>query len=230
MDFGRAVGDLAGFIVRNSVLEAPVSSWTVLRAGVHECASGAGGFFGYNSQWEELILGWELNYSHTNLVKPMPRFAFADHLQRRRPPPGHHFIYDVTVSGSARCSVTDFAHVARAGGLEIGNFLPYALLGPGIGRADVIAIRDVRSSERISPDCRRVPPRSADSLVPRSSSSETDTKHRRIPFSAVRPASASTSMLMPQVFVRGEYEALTFPTSGHEVSVQTVRTGVGIKF
>ena len=135
-DFGRGVGDLAGFIVRNSVLEAPVSSWTTLPSASTN-AAGYGVFFGYNSVWEELILGWEINYTHTSL-----NVGAADTLSRifssdGGVPAGHHFVYDVTVSGNANIRVTDLLMFRGRAGWTVGNFLPYAFIAPGVARVDV---------------------------------------------------------------------------------------------
>src|SRR5262245_24315183 len=136
MDFGNGVGDLAGFIVRNSVLEAPVSSWTTLPSSSTN-AFGFGGFFGYNSQWEELILGWELNYTHTSLnsrsIDAIGRILADD----TAAPPGHHYVYDINVSGLANIRVTDMLMLRGRAGWTVGNFLPYLFLSPGIARADV---------------------------------------------------------------------------------------------
>jgi len=59
-NFRQGVGDLAGFIVRNTVLQVPVSSLNTLPQGSTN-SNGYGVFVGYNSRWEELVLGWEIN-------------------------------------------------------------------------------------------------------------------------------------------------------------------------
>src|SRR5262245_59611150 len=136
-DFGRGVSDLAAFVVRDSVLEVPVSGFTTLPE-VSGNAFGYGGFFGYNSQWEELTLGWELNYTHSSLnakaIDALTRQLASD----AGAPPGHHYVYDVTVSGSANIRVTDVLMLRGRAGWTVGNFLPYAFLAPGIVRADVV--------------------------------------------------------------------------------------------
>ena len=62
-DFGNSTSSLVGFILRNSTLEAEgvPSSWTTLPSGT---TNGAvfGGFIGYNMQWDQLVLGWDLPY------------------------------------------------------------------------------------------------------------------------------------------------------------------------
>ena len=62
-DFGNSTRSLVAFILRNSTLEAEgaPSTWTALPSNT---TNGAvfGGFVGYNWQWSELVVGWDLAY------------------------------------------------------------------------------------------------------------------------------------------------------------------------
>jgi len=65
-DFSKASEPLVGFSLRDLVLEAQdmPSTFQVLRnAGTN--VTGFGGFVGYNSQWQDLVLGFEANYTHS---------------------------------------------------------------------------------------------------------------------------------------------------------------------
>jgi outer membrane immunogenic protein len=227
-DFGRGVGDLAGFIVRNSILEAPVSSWTTLSAATSN-GFGFGGFFGYNSQWEELILGWELNYVHTS-VSARSRDSLTRTLANDAgAPPGHHFVYDVTVSGEASIRITDVLMWRGRAGWTVGNFLPYAFLAPGIVRADVTRAATVASVRTDVPDVTDpvTPPLPVDFFGPLSN---TDTKIGGYYFAYAAGIGLDVE-IMPRVFARLEYEALSIPNiKDMKVSVQTLRTGLGLKF
>jgi outer membrane immunogenic protein len=223
-DFGRGVSDLAAFIVRDSILEVPVSGFTTLPE-VSANAFGYGGFFGYNSQWEELTLGWELNYTHTSLnakaLDSLTRQIASD----AGAPPGHHYVYDVTVSGSANIRVTDVLMLRGRAGWTVGNFLPYAFLAPGIVRADVVRAATVDFIRTDSPD----PPLPAENPV-FFSQSRTDSKLSGY-YWAYSAGIGVDVEIMPRVFARLEYEALHIPDIQQmKVSIQTVRTGVGLKF
>src|SRR5579863_4916596 len=67
-DFSKATQPLLAFSLRDTTLEEEVnpSSIPVLGKGSAN-AFGGGGFLGYNTQWQDLIIGIEGNYSHTNL-------------------------------------------------------------------------------------------------------------------------------------------------------------------
>src|SRR5262245_33910936 len=68
MDFSRAGRSITAFDPNNT-FTAPfgsVSSWASLGTD-NARAPTYGGFIGYNSQWDEIILGFEANYNHTKL-------------------------------------------------------------------------------------------------------------------------------------------------------------------
>src|SRR5450830_1771648 len=66
-DFGNATQPLVAYILRNTFIEDTfgVSNWTTL--GRRDAnSSGFGGFVGYNAQWDDVVLGLEVNYIKTN--------------------------------------------------------------------------------------------------------------------------------------------------------------------
>jgi hypothetical protein len=108
-DFGNGVNSMASYILRNTIFESIVSTFNTLPK-MDTNGGSFGGFVGYNTQWEGVVLGFEVNYNRTRLSK-----AAADSVSVRiandaTAPPGHHFIYDPFIlSGSASVSVTDLA-------------------------------------------------------------------------------------------------------------------------
>ena len=65
-DFSNATQPLVAFSLRELALESDdfVSTWPVLGRGGND-AVGYGGFVGYNTQWQDFVLGLEGNYTHT---------------------------------------------------------------------------------------------------------------------------------------------------------------------
>ena len=65
-DFSKATQPLLGYSLRNLQLEAVAqpSQWPVLSGNNAASASGFGGFAGYNTQWQDLVVGIEANYTH----------------------------------------------------------------------------------------------------------------------------------------------------------------------
>jgi outer membrane immunogenic protein len=131
-DFSRATQPMVAFSLRNStVLEQMTpDQWQVLGTS-STGAGGLGGFVGYNMQWDNAIIGLELNYTHSslNLVAP------SDSIERLQIVNG--LINDVTLSSNASMHISDFATTRARFGWAIGHFMPYGAIGFAFGRADV---------------------------------------------------------------------------------------------
>jgi len=54
IDFGHTTETLTNFMLRNSVLQAPIQQWSLFSKN-HAQATGFGGFVGRNYQWEDLV-------------------------------------------------------------------------------------------------------------------------------------------------------------------------------
>lgn len=76
---------------------------------------GWGAFAGYNSQWDDVVIGIEGNYVHSGLD------AFTTSTN------------GVPITSSATIRSTDFGSVRLRAGYMIGSFLPYAFVGGGMG-------------------------------------------------------------------------------------------------
>ncbi len=89
VNISAGTSDLVDYLVRNSVLEGVISSWTTLNNG-STTASSWGGFAGYNTQWDRAVLGAEINFNHTALSHSssdtMTRLLQND----AQAPAGHH--------------------------------------------------------------------------------------------------------------------------------------------
>jgi outer membrane immunogenic protein len=87
-----------------------------------------GGFVGYNAEWEDLITGVEVNYSHS---------ALASHEVDTFDTVTVNGIV-VAPAGQTAMKITDVVTVRGRVGWEIWQFLPYAFGGVAIGRADLV--------------------------------------------------------------------------------------------
>jgi len=142
MDFSRAGGSITAFDSSNA-FTAPfgsVSSWVSLGT---DNARGAtyGAFIGYNWQWDDLILGLEANYNHTNL------FGSATDSQCYNTPAvsgcssaivlGDGNPYNATVTAAAAMRITDYGTARLRAGWVNDNWLPYAMIGLALGRVEI---------------------------------------------------------------------------------------------
>ncbi len=214
-DFGNGVSSLVGFIERNSEEEAVMhpSTWTTLK---NQTKSGQsyGIFAGYNSQWDDVILGVELNYNRTSLsVSDADSVSLQQTLSDGK-------VHAITVNAAAGIDLNDYGTLRGRAGYVMGRFLPYGVLGVAVGRANVTqsAIVSERVSEQDGTFIRNIPTQTA-----------TNTKAAYIWGYA---AGAGLDMeVAPGFILRAEYEFLQFSTfNDMRAMMQTVRVGAGVKF
>jgi outer membrane immunogenic protein len=223
-DFSRATQPLLAFSLRELVLESQQhpSQWPVLgKADDH--TTGFGGFVGYNSQWQDLIIGIEGNYTHTNFVttaanSPISRVVSAG---------GN--AYSVTVTGTGMLDLTDYASLRARAGYVLGNFLPYGFVGFVVGRANYAVTTEVfgqqNSASPFNLPCDPTLPTCVNYDFTNSTAGNGATLYG---------GSVGIGLdwaLTPNLFLRGEFEYILFsPIANIDVSIINARVGAGVKF
>jgi len=223
-DFARSVGSLVSYAVRNSVLESHVSNWTTLPKGdMH--GGGFGGFVGYNSQWDEVTLGIEANYTHSSLSRSASDSLSRSFVDNTNAPASHEYTYDATVTANASVKITDFATFRARAGWVAGNFMPYGFAGFAVGRADITRSATVTATvtDRVAGVIVGTFP-----LILPPTQNSTQTGAYALGFAG---GAGIDVLLKSNIFVRGEWEYVQFPNIKYtNVSINTVRLGVGAKF
>jgi opacity protein-like surface antigen len=227
-DYGNGVVSLLEYILRQDVVLNHVRDWTTLDKE-NASATSYGGFIGYNTRWEDAVVGLELNYNRTNV-----RSSAADSLTRifqddAVAPGNHHFFYSTTVSGSASAKVTDYGTLRARFGWATGQFLPYGFAALAVGRADVVRSATVRYTRTDIPDILDPPitPQPVFNFGP-TTKSEISNGVFAVGYSA---GAGIDIALLPNVFVRGEWEWIQFSAfKDVNVSFNTVRAAAGVKF
>ena len=123
--------------------------------------------------------------------------------------------------------ITDYGAARFRAGWVVGNFLPYATLGVAVGRANI-----TRSAHVFGHETRRpCDPRPASPPATPFNFSTSEAKNAAFHLWLVGRPSASTCMLMPNFFVRGEFEYIGFTEAqGIKADIGTARVGAGVKF
>jgi opacity protein-like surface antigen len=223
-NFGNGVNDLAASIVRNTVLEPVVQNLATLPKG-NSSGSNFGGFFGYNTQWEGAILGFEFNYSRVSVnvgaSATIPPLLVSNDTGA---PAGHHFIYGIDESGSATIRITDLATFRARAGWIAGQFLPYGFLGVAVARADVSRSATVLWTRTDLPT-NGDPPLNASG-----GGTASDIQNGGFYFGYAAGIGMDV-FVMPNVFLRGEWEFVGLPNvKGMSVTMNNLRAAVGMKF
>jgi outer membrane immunogenic protein len=219
MDFTNSGQDLLKKLLNNVDVQDKfdISSWP-LQSKTSTQNSGFGGFFGYNAQWTDVVVGVELNYIHGKF------FNSSQGSQSRTFffPTDYQTTADVFSSSSM--NIRDYGSLRVRGGYAWGCFLPYLFGGVALGQADInryaqaeLTYRYVGTQIPRLPDLGGPPPMSL---------SDTANAHFIYGYSG---GLGIDMMLFANLFVRAEWEYMRF-TAPVDTTVNTVRAGIGYKF
>ena len=230
-NFSSATQPLLAFSLRNLTLEEVVqpSQISVLGKGSAN-AFGGGGFVGYNTQWQDLIIGVEANYTHTNLNMT----ASSSPLAGTSTSPSRVFSaggasYNVALSGTGNLDLTDYVSVRGRAGWVVGNLLPYGFAGFVVGMASysVTTLANVQQSTLATPvfdPCNTLTSCQSFSF----SNSAGQSNALLYGFSV---GAGLDWALTQNFFLRGEFEFIQFaPFANIPVLIFDARAGAGFKF
>jgi opacity protein-like surface antigen len=215
-DFGNATQPLVAFILRNTFIENTfgVSSWTTL--GKQDSnGTGFGGFVGYNTQWNQAVLGLEATYTKMNWTA-----SSTDSIARFNDSGGIR--YAASIDANASIHLIDFSSVRARGAYAVGNFLPYGFVGFVVGRADIMKSATVTETETDI----------ATSTIIGGLGPTTQSDNQSNKFIYGYSAGLGVDVaLTPNIFARGEYEYVQFvDLGGMHLYLNTVRAGLGFRF
>jgi opacity protein-like surface antigen len=224
MNFAGATESLVRFMLRELALEAErqPSTWEVL--GSRDVAGVNGGFFvGYNTQWDEAIIGFDFNYSHGSYSATAPVFPIG----RVTTAGGNTYLLNLT--GSASMEIHDFASARVRAGWAYGNFMPYATLGFAIGRADVARSANAFGVENPPAGYPAVACNTEPNCTEFNFSQSESKKNAWL--YGWSTGGGVEMLVMPNIFLRGEYEYINFAKlQGIKTQIHTGRVGAGLRF
>jgi opacity protein-like surface antigen len=235
-DFANATQSMLNYILSNTELQDQVSGWTTLPKGSTGAAS-YGGFIGYNYQWNDVVMGGELNYNHTSL-----KIGAADTIgpllvTGANLPDGSTVYYNVQVASAASVAINDIMTARLRGGWTFDNFMPYGFIGLAVGRADVSRSTTLAGSTKTTTPPPTtglggivIPgvPVTVPLNLPRDPQSQVQTGVFAYGFAAGLGVEVA---LMQNLFARAEWEFVEFPNiSDIRVQANSARVAVGLKF
>ena len=124
-------------------------------------AFGAGGFLGYNTQWQDLIIGVEATYTHTNLNTTASSSPIGSTSPNSPSISNPHVVSaggttnSVNLSGTGNLDLTDYGSVRFRAGYVVGNLLPYGFVGVAVGLANYSVIASITVTARSDISCPR---------------------------------------------------------------------------
>jgi opacity protein-like surface antigen len=233
-DFSGATQPLLAFSLRNLTLEQEVQPSTIPVLGNGAAnAFGGGGFLGYNTQWQDLIIGVEANYTHTNLNAT----AASSPLAGTPTSPSRVFSaggasYNVALFGTGNLNLTDYVEARARAGYVVGNLLPYGFVGVAVGRASysVTTSASVQQSTATPADFSCAGTGLATPTCQDFTFSNSAGQSNALLY-GFSVGGGLDWALTQNIFVRGEFELVEFaPISSILVYIVSARVGAGLKF
>ena len=204
--------------LKGTALDASTNLASELSARNGNGREGAyGGFVGYNTTWEDAVIGLEADYQNTNL-----KFNSTTSVSRQVVDSlGVNNSY--TASSTVASRITDIATLRARAGYAYGNALPYLTIGVGVihGKSTVNArINDIGTDTN-------VPQKYANFNV-----TYTAGYANRDKWAVGLAVGAGVDYMLTQsIFLRAEYQYLRFNSfDGTEVNLNNAKVGVAAKF
>jgi outer membrane immunogenic protein len=214
-DFSSATQPLVALALQNTLVEQQFqpSQLQALGNGSNS-AFGYGGFVGYNTQWQDLIVGVEADYTHTNLNMT----SISPTVIARAFNPAVGNVTAVSIQNAkGTFSITDYGEARLRAGYIVGNLLPYGFIGMAVGRGAYTTSIEV-DAVCGGGSCTGYP------LTPSSGQS-----NALIYGYAV--GGGLDWAVTPNIFLRGEFEYVQFaPINSLSSYIANGRLGAGFKF
>lgn len=218
-DFSNAARPGLAYVLRQTTLqnEFAVSQWQVLGTA-NISATSYGGFAGYNTQWQDLIIGIEANLAHAGLNLNAPSTPIGPLITGAD---SQGFTHTVRITATGSVTNLDFATLRARAGYVFGGFLPYGFIGPAFGLANVSvtsSLTDNECSSSTPPACGTV------------SFSNSFNRNSEVLYGFTVGGGVDVA-LTANIFLRAEFEFDQFnPPPGILLTIATGRVGAGFKF
>ena len=230
-DFSNSTASLISYILAETELAPIVSNWKTLPKGSTGAAS-FGGFIGYNYQWNDVVMGGELNYNHMS-INTGAQGSLGPILVPGAPlPDASTVLYRVTVASAASVTINDIVTARLRGGWTFDRFMPYGFIGLAVGRVDVSRFVDVIVDKSITPPPVGGIPSPPGPFVsqPLSRNPQSQSQNGAIAYGFTAGLGIEFA-LMQNMFARAEWEFIEFPNINEfRVSMNSARVAVGLKF
>lgn len=193
---------------------------------VRKQGTNAGVFIGMNFLWDDVVLGFEADYTRSSINTadssgPISRALSAASTGTD--------VWDTTVSANARSQVRDWGTIRGRAGWSAGWFMPYITAGIAIGNITSVANGTGSTSQfAVTND----PVTGLPVYTLRGSTNGTaQVKHRGVSYGGVIGAGVDFS-IFSNFFLRAEWQYIQFASGGNrpELAINTARVAGAVKF
>lgn len=209
---------LANAAIPNTVITNTVASMITFKE-TNRLGRTFGGFVGMNWLWDDVVLGVEADYTHSNINTS----SSATNSVTYRPA-GSTDEYDITVNSASRARIRDWGTLRGRVGYAAGMFMPYLTAGVAFGNLD--------SRATVNGTWARFDVSSPPIRTPGPTGVINGSVARRgVTYGGALGAGVDMQII-PGTFLRAEWQYIQFASGGQRpnVSVNTARVGGGVKF
>jgi opacity protein-like surface antigen len=221
-NFNGSTSTMIAALLANTTIEAEmgVSQWNLGLGKESKRTSGFGGFAGYNSQWDDVVIGVEMSYLHGAFGGS----STATKALANGSPLSDGFYHSVRASSTSAIAIKDMATLRARAGYAYGSFLPYLFGGVALGNADIT--RTVTVDDHYALTFANAVGSCSVAFCATLNSSQVQHNHLLYGYSAGLGVDVN---LIGGLFMRAEWEYIRFSAST-DTSINTVRAGLGYKF
>jgi outer membrane immunogenic protein len=219
---GATSNMIAPLVANNVVQQTGVATWNLGLGKESAQSPGFGGFAGYNSQWDDVVIGVEASYLHGNFGGSASAgegplvFPLSD---------GNY--HDVTATSQAAIAISDMATFRARAGYAYGSFLPYVFGGFALGDATIT--RSVSIQDNWAPTIAGAIASCSGAQYPVCNTyASSQIQHSHLIYGYTAGLGVDIN-LIGGLFMRAEWEYARY-TDEIDTSVNTVRAGLGYKF
>jgi opacity protein-like surface antigen len=212
-NFAHSTDAVTAHLLNNTTLEstAAVSTWPLLSKQTAR-GTGYGAFAGYNSQWDDVVVGVEASYLHG-------KFGGSQTGSMERLVTMSATVNDDVISTStSQMKISDYGTLRARAGYAVGSFLPYLFAGGAFGLADISRTSTVSGYHDYGLGKTNVA----------FGVSETNQQKSHLVTGYTAGLGVDVN-LIGGLFMRAEWEYVRF-TASVDTSINTVRAGLGYKF
>jgi opacity protein-like surface antigen len=227
-DFSKATAPLVSESLSQTDIESIItpSSWSVLSKG-SASANGIGGFVGYNTQWQDVVIGIEANYTHS----PITAVGTSAPILGRVSTAGSNE-YSVSLVGTGTLTITDYGSLRARGGWVFDNiFMPYGFVGLALGRGSYAVTSDVFGQQNLATAGPPAIPCTAGTGSCIDYDFTNSAAGQGVLMYGFSVGGGVDIALTSNIFVRGEVEFMQFaPIANITASITSAKVGAGLKF
>jgi len=188
-----------------------------------------GGFLGYNIQFEQAVVGVELNWTNTTFNASINDVESHDYFQT-----ANNVTYDTkyTVTTEASAKVNNYASGRGRFGWAFGNFLPYGFVGVTVAQVSATKSVNVTYCGQETPfSCANPPPPFPPPPAPIGGSWTIANQVSGKWYFGYTAGFGLDYALLQNIFLRGELEYVQFTVPFNiRLSATSARIGAGLKF